>query len=339
MFDRFTERAHKTMSYSRMASEQFNHDYIGTEHMLLGLVRSSECVAVAILKEFGLEPTQVEDAVKKKIRPGPNRIQYGNLPFTPRAKKILEKAMDEARSLEHTYVGTEHLLLGMLHVSDGLASEVLGSFGLSLATVREKTVAYLSALPPRNRMPDYAVPASRATSTVPPSVDEKPGILKRMVNALLRSKEPHAPTPFDSFTDRARKALSFARKEAERMNHDYIGTEHILLGIVCEGAGVAACTLENLHVDLARVRNEIEKTVKQGEHPVTSGPLPFTPLAKRVLEYAIEEAKALDHHYVGTEHLLLGLMREENGLGGQVLENLGLTQEAIRKEVLKFLGG
>ena len=143
---------------------------------------------------------------------------------------------------------------------------------------------------------------------------------------------------FDRFTDRARKVMSFARQEAERFNHDYIGTEHVLLGLVKEGSGVAANVLENLDVDLEKVRLEVEKLVKPAPDVVTMGQLPFTPRAKKVLEFAIDEARALDHNYVGTEHLLLGLLREQEGLAAQVLVNLGLKLEDVRNEVMEFLG-
>src|SRR6185295_16153269 len=143
---------------------------------------------------------------------------------------------------------------------------------------------------------------------------------------------------FDRFTDRARKVMSFARQEAERFNHDYIGTEHILLGLVKEGSGVAANVLENLEVDLEKVRLEVEKLVKPAPDVVTIGQLPFTPRAKKVLEFAIDEARALDHNYVGTEHLLLGLLREQEGLAAQVLLNLGLKLDDVRSEVMDFLG-
>ena len=132
--------------------------------------------------------------------------------------------------------------------------------------------------------------------------------------------------------------MSFARQEAERFNHDYIGTEHILLGLVKEGSGVAANVLENLDVDLEKVRLEVEKLVKPAPDVVTIGQLPFTPRAKKVLEFAIDEARALDHNYVGTEHLLLGLLRENEGLAPQLLMNLRLKLDYDRSEVMEFLG-
>ncbi|MCC5828199.1 MAG: ATP-dependent Clp protease ATP-binding subunit [Phycisphaeraceae bacterium] len=143
---------------------------------------------------------------------------------------------------------------------------------------------------------------------------------------------------FERFTDRARKVMALANQEAQRFNHEYIGTEHILLGLVKEGSGVGANVLKHLEVDLRKVRLEVEKLVKSGPDMVTMGRLPQTPRAKKVIEFAIEEARNLNHNYVGTEHLLLGLLREHEGVAAQVLMNLGLKLEEVREEVLNLLG-
>lgn len=143
---------------------------------------------------------------------------------------------------------------------------------------------------------------------------------------------------YERFTDRARKVMQLANQEAQRFNHEYIGTEHILLGLVKEGSGVAANVLKNLDVDLRKIRLEVEKIVQSGPELVTMGKLPQTPRAKKVIEYAMEEARNLNHNYVGTEHLLLGLIREQEGVAAQVLMNLGLKLEDVREEVLNLLG-
>src|SRR5438874_2221833 len=143
---------------------------------------------------------------------------------------------------------------------------------------------------------------------------------------------------YERFTDRARKVMQLANQEAQRLNHEYIGTEHILLGLVKEGSGVAANVLKNLDIDLRKIRLEIEKIVQSGPDMVTMGKLPQTPRAKKVIEYSIEEARNLNHNYVGTEHLLLGLLREQEGVAAQVLMNLGLKLEDVREEVLNLLG-
>ncbi|MEM6779920.1 MAG: ATP-dependent Clp protease ATP-binding subunit [Planctomycetota bacterium] len=143
---------------------------------------------------------------------------------------------------------------------------------------------------------------------------------------------------YERFTDRARKVMQLANQEAQRFNHEYIGTEHILLGLVKEGSGVAANVLKNLEVDLRKIRLEVEKLVQSGPEMVTVGKLPQTPRAKKVIEYSMEEARNLNHSYVGTEHILLGLLREQEGVAAQVLMNLGLKLEDVREEVLNLLG-
>ena len=142
-----------------------------------------------------------------------------------------------------------------------------------------------------------------------------------------------------NFTDRVRKVLQMAREEAARLHHEYVGTEHILLGLIREGEGVAAAVLQNLNVDLDEIQQKIEETVKKGKAAAATGPdLPYTSRAKKVLELAMTEARELNHSYVGTEHLLLGLLREEKGIAAQVLTDAGVNLEQSRAETLRLLG-
>ena len=142
-----------------------------------------------------------------------------------------------------------------------------------------------------------------------------------------------------NFTERVRKVLAMAREEAARLHHEYVGTEHILLGLIREGEGVAATVLQNLSVELDEIQQKIEETVKKGKAAQTTGPdLPYTSRAKKVLELAMSEARELSHSYVGTEHLLLGLLREEKGIAAQVLTDAGVNLEAARAETLRILG-
>jgi hypothetical protein len=141
---------------------------------------------------------------------------------------------------------------------------------------------------------------------------------------------------FDGFTDRARKVLTLAQDEAQRFHHNYIGTEHILLGLVREKTGVAAEVLENLNVELAKVRTAVEFIIGRGDLPIV-GEVGLTPRAKKVIEFAIDEARNLGHDYVGTEHLLLGLVREGEGIAAGVLESLGVNLDKVRREVIRVL--
>lgn len=144
---------------------------------------------------------------------------------------------------------------------------------------------------------------------------------------------------FNRFTERARKVLVLAKEEARRFNHDYISTEHILLGLTREGEGVACAVLQNLGVDIERMRIEIEKLMSSGSTASVLGDIPFTPRAKKALELSAEEARNLGHNYIGTEHILLGLMREGEGLASQVLFSLGIDLKKVREEVSALLGG
>ncbi len=144
------------------------------------------------------------------------------------------------------------------------------------------------------------------------------------------------PDRFDKFTERARKVLQLAQEEAQRFNHNYIGTEHLLLGLVREGEGVAAKVLANLGVDLNKVRSAVEFIIGRGDRTVT-GDIGLTPRAKKVIELSVDEARRLGHHYVGTEHLLLGLVREGEGIAAGVLMSLGITMERARASVLELL--
>ncbi len=141
---------------------------------------------------------------------------------------------------------------------------------------------------------------------------------------------------FEKFTDRARKVLTLAQEEAQRFNHNYIGTEHLLLGLVRENDGVAAKVLANMGVQLSKVRSAVEFIIGRGESVVTSE-LGLTPRAKKVLELAIDEARRLNHHYIGTEHLLLGLVREGEGIAAGVLESLGVNLERVRTQVMQIV--
>src|SRR5712675_790774 len=143
---------------------------------------------------------------------------------------------------------------------------------------------------------------------------------------------------FEKFTERARQVIVLAQEEARMLNHDYIGTEHLLLGLIHEGEGVAARALESLGVSLEAVRAQVEEIIGQGQQAL-SGHIPFTPRAKKVLELSLRESRQLGHDYIGTEHLLLGLLREGEGVAAQVLVKLGADLNRVRLQVIQLLQG
>ncbi len=144
------------------------------------------------------------------------------------------------------------------------------------------------------------------------------------------------PDRFDRFTERAKTVITLAQQESQRLQHNYIGTEHLLLGLVREGGGLAAKVLATMDIDLATVRSKVEAIVSRGKK-TPYGKVGMTPRAKKVIELAVDEARRLNHHYIGTEHLLLGLLREGEGIGAGVLEDLGVDLQRTRREVILAL--
>jgi ATP-dependent Clp protease ATP-binding subunit ClpA len=443
MFDRFTDRARMVMGLARQEAQRFNHDYIGVEHVLLGLVDEGCGVAADVLKNLDVDPKRVRREVEKHMTPGTTMVTMGLLPFTPRARKMLELALEEASGLGHNYIGTEHLLLGLVREEKGIAAQVLRTLNLRLEDVREEISELLgqddegeepvdtagplttrarhamelaslvahhfqheaigtehiligiidggsggSELPRLllarlraetdklmtpgtahlTRAPvalttaartalDHAFLAARDLGAdrvdighlIAGLIRENDGIAARVLAAAgITPKEaldalPRCPpsrpaqagkSGFDRFADRSRKALGLARMESQRLNHDYIGTEHVLLGVVAASTAANAL-LRKLGVDPERVRAETGSRLTPGKTPVTTGQLPFTPAAKRALELTLEEANALGHDSIREEHLLLGLAREGTGTAAQVLADLGVTVDALRREIAK----
>jgi len=158
----------------------------------------------------------------------------------------------------------------------------------------------------------------------------------RLIDALTERRRMPEIDRFNKFTERARKVLRLAQEEAQRLKHNYIGTEHLLLGLIREGDGVAAKVLSNLGVDLDKARISVESVLGRGNR-VVIGEIGFTPRAKKVIELAVDEARRLHHHYLGTEHLLLGLVREGQGIGAGVLESLGVSLEKVRTQTMQIL--
>ena len=157
----------------------------------------------------------------------------------------------------------------------------------------------------------------------------------RIKNATMRTQPKGM---FHRFTDRARRVVHLAQEEARLLRHDYVGTEHLLLGLLYEGEGVAARALESLGISREDVRGQVEEITGHGQGS-RAGPIPFTPRAKKVLELSLREALALGHHYIGTEHLLLGLLREGQGVAAQVLTRLGADHAQVQERVLGLLSG
>ncbi len=309
-FEKFTERARKALSLAQEEAQRLQHNYIGTEHLLLGLVRENEGVAGRVLAKQGVKLSAVREAVGFIIGQG-DRIVLGEIGLTPRAKEVIELAVEEARSLKHHYIGTEHMLLGLLHEGEGIAAvSVLASLNVSLESVRNETLKIIS---------DTAKEEVRLRAEVlPPQWKSR--------------------NNFDDyqFSEQVERVLSYAQEEARNLQHSYVGTEHLLLGLLREEGGVAAHILKSLGADLMRTRAGIETLVGRGERSAP-GEVSLTPLARAQMHLAADEAERLHNKSIGTEHLLLGLVREGEGIASSVLGSLGVSLEMVRTKTLELL--
>lgn len=311
-FEKFTERARKVFTLAQEEAQRLNHNYIGTEHLLLGLVREGDGIAARVLTNLGVQLPEVRQAVLDIIGEGKGEAT-GDPGLTPRAKKVIELSMDEARRLNNHYIGTEHLLLGLVREREGVAAIVLEKMGVSLEKVRGHVMqvvshsqSYQQSSPPRKPSEPVTGPAM--------SADER----------------------MQKFTEGTRKVFALAHEEAARFNHNYIGTEHLLLGLVREGDGIAARVLANLGVQLPKVRSAVEFIIGHGDGLIVGDP-GLTPRSKKVIELSMDEARRLNNHYIGTEHLLLGLVREGEGIAAGVLESLGVNLESVRQRVMQVV--
>ena len=420
----FSEQVKRILQRANDEALRLDCEYVGTDHVLLALLRDGNSPAARILVRLGLQLETVQREVDSSVPPVRSPVRVGRPPRTPRVMHALEHAFQICRKPGHPRsIGPEHLLLGLLADEEGLAAQVLLGLGLPLRDVRAAVLAEWGlpsgittapASPAAAAKPSEekvhraeevdllqdAPPAAASMSLHLPAVERSivhHGWLARVLSFLyrLRVLEPPAldeeeslpppvdleppshdqeeslpppeapaasgpsalPTPFsssvpatvpetaaswgpnalDGFTDRARKVMQLANQEAHRLNHEYIGTEHILLGLVKE-EGVAAGVLMNLNISMRTIRRELDQIVQPGPPDVlTLGKLPPTPRLKKILEYAIEEARQLNLYHIGTEHLLMGLLRDQEGVASQVLMNLGVTLEMARDEARRLL--
>jgi ATP-dependent Clp protease ATP-binding subunit ClpA len=318
MYEQFTDRARKVMHLSNQEAQRFNHEYLGTEHILLGLVKEACGLAAEVLKGLGLDLRKVRLEVEKIVQAGPDMVTPGQKPLTPRAKRVIELAIAESRKLSHTYVGTEHLLLGLLGENEGVAAQVLINLGLSVHTVRQQVLEMLGCDIPSVSQTDKALPFGRSN-------ESESGT----------QTTPGESNPPDPLTKEARRVIYSSEDEAIRLKHEFIGAEHVLLGLLRQTSGVPLEALEILGVDPAKLRRHLDALLQAGpaQEPGRRRP---TPQAQRVLDYAFDEARDLGHNYVGTEHLLLGLLHDQGTTAEVLLSFFGLTLEKVRHEIRRL---
>ena len=327
-FDKFTERARRVLQYAQEEAQRFQHNYIGTEHLLLGLLHSQDGVAIEVLQRAGVELTAARRSVEFIIGRGDRIVQGQQIGLTPRAKKVIELAVDEARRMNHHYIGTEHLLLGLVREGEGIAAGVLESLGVRLTRLRQLTLDVLGGQPstPEDTSRqvigfDISYPSHQIIGLDVPGTPDVP---------------PLSDEQLDSLTGEGRTILQLAEEEAHRFQHNYIGTEHLLLGLTRLDHSLAKQILDHLGVELQTVRTAIEFIIGKGDYTV-EGERRLAPRAKKVIALAIAEAQSSGQTVVGSEHFLLGLVREGEGIAAGILASLGVHLERLRRETIRAL--
>ena len=310
MFERFTDGARRVVVLAQEEARSLKHHYIGTEHVLLGLLTERDGVTYQALTALAIDPAAIRESVVKIIGEGTD-VAPEHIPFTPRAKKVLELALRESLQLGHAYIGTEHIFLALIREGEGVAAQVLIHLGADLQTMRE-TVKSL---------------AKGAVESGPSH---------RFGPTAARSKFPDM---LSRFTRRARTVVAKAEDASRLFNHNYVGTEHLLLGLMADPETVSARALASHGLDVAAIHDAVVETVGQGvEGPLVPARLPFTPRANGVFEFALRESLKLGRNYVDTDAILLGLIRVGEGIAIQVLTTLGVDLENLRVTVMDLIG-
>ena len=314
-FDRFNDRAKRVLALAQDEAIRFNHNYIGVEHLLLGLVREGEGVAARVLDSLGIDLSKARSSVEVMIGRGKETTSPSEITLSPRTKKVIELAVDESRKLGHSHVGTEHLLLGIVREGQSVGAGVLQSMGVSLEQVRHQVIAVMG-----QHRPEMGATASAG---IGPSA-----------GAGIGSSHP---VPFvDRLETSGRRALARAYWEAGRANDKEVAPHHLLLGLVTSGDVWTHRLLAELGVDLADLVTRIDAAAPRNE-----GPRParldeqaaLTEVFARAASFASERNSAL----IRSGHLLLAIAASDS-VGGNVLKAVGATPGCIR-EILDRMNG
>jgi ATP-dependent Clp protease ATP-binding subunit ClpA len=300
-FDRFNDRAKRILALAQDEAIRFNHNYIGPEHLLLGLIREGEGVAARVLDSLGVELSKARTAVEFKIGRGDSTTSPSEITLQPRTKKIIELAIDEARKLGHSHIGTEHLLLGLVRESGTMASEVLESLGVSLDRTRHQVIAALG------QQRQQHVAATRGTPI----------------------------GPFDRLDMEASRILTRAYWEAGRKQEQRIGPEHLLLALIADDSAWLQSAWKELDVDLedltARIDGAAQPPRERGKPGRLVPSAEFSDVVDRASSFAAQRNSAL----IRPEHLLLGMAADAQGIAVTWLRAVGVTPERVREVVDK----
>jgi ATP-dependent Clp protease ATP-binding subunit ClpA len=320
----FTERTRKVLAMAREEASRLQHEYVGTEHLLLGLVREGEGVAAAVLQSLGVDLEEIQHDIEKTVTRGKPRdaSQRPDLPYTSKAKKVLEFAMAEALELKHSYIGTEHILLGLLREDKGIAAQVLGDVGLDIHAARAETLRLLGAEPPNGQ----AVSRGARARAVPKDASQRfeIGYERQSLDRLL-----------SRCSKRFQDIVHHAFLEARTALRSELHAEHLLLTLLRQEDGLASLIIRRLGIDreaLRAVVTDAAERLPRSDAP-DEGLAPSAVVALRTAADEGDRSRAV----LGTDHLLLGLLLIDQGSTPRLLGEAGLSAGAVRAERAKIL--
>ena len=304
MWAPFSERARRTIVLAQEEAQRLGNNYIGTEHILLGIVGEGESSAAEALASFGVTLAKVRTEVEAIVGRG-GQIAQQEMVFTPRAKRVIELAFEEARQLNHNYIGTEHLLLGLIRQGEGIGAKVLEALSVDLAALRTKLKAGAGA----ERVSAFAV----------------------------REVSPERVGQGSAFTSAAQHALLAAAEETKRLGRISCGTDDLLFGIAHVETSLASQVLAKNGVTAERIHDHLAKPSSEGSAP-SEGEIEFSKQTKHCFERAFGETIGFKQRQIGAEHLLLAVLAETGHPGADVLTSLGADFERIRRHLVELLG-
>jgi ATP-dependent Clp protease ATP-binding subunit ClpA len=315
-FDRFNDRAKRVLALAQDEAVRFNHNYIGVEHLLLGLIREGEGVAARVLNALGVDLMKARTSVEFIIGRGDSTITPSEITLSPRTKKVIELAIDEARKLGHGHVGTEHLLLGVVREGGSIGAGVLQSLGVELDKVRHEVIAVLGR--------QGTDPAAAASAGIPSSTG----------TAVIAASHPVANV--DRLDGSGRRALARAYWEAGRANDKEVTPHHLLLGLITSGEVWTQKVLAQLGVDVAGLVARIDAAAPRGNGPRPPG-LDEQAALSEVFARAAELAAERNSTLIRSGHLLLAIA-STGGVAADALTSVGATPQRIR-ETLERMNG
>ena len=313
MWQRFTKRARRVVFFAQEEAGKRGKNFVAPEHLLLGIIREEDTVAARILTMQNVSLESLREKIQAGMTQGEGRMEQ-DMQLTAEAKQALDFAYDEAHQINNAWIGTEHILLGLIRQGESEAGRRLAEFGAELEATRK----ILLELQDND------------------SGEQKPKrtglLLGELETGASESEKEGKRIMWQRFTERARRVVFFAQEEAGNLGQNFVSTEHILLGLIRENDCVAARVLIMQNVSLDDTRAEVLKQATHGDGRLGQD-MQLTPRAKKVIDLAYDEARQLSNNYIGTEHILLGLIREGEGLAGRVLAKLGVELEQTRREI------